>query len=711
VPAERFGGLQVQPEPDMNLRSPRTRIMIVAAVAALWSGAVFGRLAYLQLFRYSEYYSRAQHQQRLIVEVGARRAEIFDRNLNPLAMSVPVDSCFAVPSEIADPDMVARLIGKVLGVPAEEIATRLASSHSFVWIARKLPPEKVTRIAALNLRGIYFQREGGRFYPKRELAAHVLGYVDIDEKGLGGIEYSLDDSIRSKPGKMLILADAHRRWYDSTDKAPESGTSVVLTLDEKIQYIAEKELTQAIHDTQAKAGTVIVENPNTGELLAIANWPTFNPNAAKDSNPESRMDRAASALYEPGSVFKIVTLSAAIDQGITSADEIVDCQNGAIYIAGHRIRDHKPFGLLSVAQILQYSSDVGAIKVGLRLGAPKFYDYIQAYGFGQPTGVDLPGESRGKLRRIENWTPVSVGSISMGQEIGVTPLQMITAVTAIANGGLIVRPHVISELRHGNQVTEPQEPEPRRVIKATTAATMRQMLEGVVLGGTGKLAKLDGYTTAGKTGTAQKYDPATGRYSSHDLIASFVGFAPINTPAVTVYVQLDSPAGRHEGGQVAAPTFKRVAQQVLAYLRVPLDIPVTGDTTRASRGRNAGERADEKDDALSDVSDFDPMQSSEGSGVDDPAPTTAASAAASTAPTVELAEGEGVPVPQLLGKTVRDVTQECLRIGVTPVLVGTGIATEQSPEPGVMIRRGSHVTVQFARQPWLLSAAARGKVK
>ena len=691
----------------MDLRSPRTRIIIVAALAAIWAGAVFGRLAYLQLFRYSEYYSRAQHQQRLIVDVGASRAEIFDRNLNPLAMSVPVDSAFAVPSEIADPDMVARLIGKVLDAPSDEIATRIASSHSFAWIARKLPPEKANRIAAMNLRGIYFQREGGRFYPKRELAAHVLGYVDIDEKGLGGIEYSLDDSIRSKPGKMLILADAHRRWYDSNDKAPDTGTSVVLTLDEKIQYIAEKELAQAIQETHAKSGTVIVENPNTGELLAIANWPTFNPNAAKDSLPESRVDRAASSLYEPGSVFKIVTLSAAIDQGVTTPEDVVDCQNGAIYIAGHRIRDHKAYGVLTVAQILQYSSDVGAIKVGLRLGAPKFYDYIRAFGFGQPTGVDLPGESRGKLRRIENWTPVSVGSISMGQEIGVTPLQMITAVSAMANGGLIVRPHIVREQRHGNQVTEPQESQQRRVIQETTAASMRRMLEGVVLGGTGKLAKLDGYTSAGKTGTAQKYDPDTGRYSTHDLIASFVGFAPINTPAVTILVQLDSPAGRHEGGQVAAPVFQRVAQQVLAYQGVPRDVPVAAETLRASRAQ----AAHEKDDNLADVSDFDPVQTPTATSVNEPAPAISHSAPAATAPTVELAEGEGIPAPQLLGKTVRDVTQECLKMGLTPVLVGTGIATEQSPEPGAMIRRGSRITVQFARDASLLSAAARGKVK
>jgi cell division protein FtsI (penicillin-binding protein 3) len=693
----------------MDLRSPRTRILIVAALAAIWTGAVFGRLAYLQLFRYSEYYSRAQHQQRLIVDVGASRAEIFDRNMNPLAMSVPVDSAFAVPSEIADPDMVSRLVGKVLDTPAEEIATRLAGSRSFAWIARKLPPEKADRLAAMNLRGIYFQREGGRFYPKRELAAHVLGYVDIDEKGLGGIEYSLDDSIRSKPGKMLILADAHRRWYDSSDKAPDSGTSVVLTLDEKIQYIAEKELAQAIHDTQAKSGTVIVENPITGELLAVANWPTFNPNAAKESSAEARVDRAASALYEPGSVFKIVTLSAAIDQGVTNPNEVVDCQNGAIYIAGHRIRDHKAYGLLTVSQILAYSSDVGAIKLGLRLGAPKFYDYIRAFGFGQPTGVDLPGESRGKLRRIENWTPVSVGSISMGQEVGVTPLQMISAVSAMANGGLIVRPHVVRELHRGSQVTEPPDSQqvPRRVIKETTAASMRRMLEGVVLEGTGKKAILDGYTSAGKTGTAQKYDPDTGRYSTHDLIASFVGFAPINTPALTIYVQLDSPVGPHDGGQVAAPVFKRVAQQALAYLNVPHDIPVAMETLRASHAH----ATPEKEDNLTDVSDFEPVQTPAAAAADDAVTAITQLPAAQTAPTVEIAEGSGIPAPQLLGKTVRDVTQECLKMGLTPVLVGTGIATEQFPEPGATIRRGSRITVQFARDVSLLSATARGKVK
>ena len=688
----------------MDLRSSRTRLLIVAGLIAIWTGSALGRLAYLQLIRYSEYYSRAQHQQRLIVEVGARRAEIFDRNLNALAMSVPVDSCFAVPSEIADPDMVARLIGKVLDVSPDEIATRLAGSHSFVWIARKLPPEKAERIAAMNLRGIYFQREGRRFYPKRELASHVLGYVDIDEKGQGGVEYSLDDHIRSKPGKMLILTDAHRRWYDSTDKAPDTGTSIVLTLDEKIQYIAEKELGQAIHDTQAKSGTVIVENPNTGELLAVANWPTFNPNVTKESDPESRMDRAASALYEPGSVFKIVTLSAAIDQGLTNADELIDCQMGSIYIAGHRIRDHKPYGLLTVSQVLSNSSDVGAIKLGLRLGAPKFYDYIRAFGFGQLTGVDLPGESRGKLRRLENWTPVSVGSVSMGQEIGVTPLQMISAMSVMANGGLVVRPHVVRALRSGTQMVEPPQQLPRRVIRETTAATMRRMLEGVVLNGTGKRARLDGYTSAGKTGTAQKFDVATGHYSAHQLIASFVGFAPINTPAVTILVQLDSPVGAHEGGSVAAPAFQRIAQQVLAYLEVPHDIAVPTSVLQANRHHK-----NEQD--VADVSDFNPVQVETNMAATNYLPVAAEQAHGSAAPTVELAQGEGIPVPQLLGKTVREVTEQCMKLGLNPVLVGTGIADEQSPEPGAMIRRGSRLTVRFGRDSALVSAAARRGVR
>ena len=690
----------------MDFRSPQNRLLIVAAALGLWTLGATARLADLQLLRYSEYLARAERQQQHIVSISPQRADILDRNLQELAMSTSLDSCFAVPSEIEDNDRAARLLGPVVGLPPDEIATRLSSSRSFVWIARKLPPATVARIRKLNLHGIYFQKENQRFYPKRDLAAAVLGYVDIDEKGIGGIEYQLDDRIRSKASRMLILTDAHNRWYESADKAPDAGASVELTIDENIQFIAEKELATAISETHAKAGTVIVQDPNNGQVLAMASWPKFDPNAPGSSPVEARMNRAIGALYEPGSVFKIVTLSAAIDQGITSPDEVVDCQMGAIYIAGHRIRDHHAYGLLTVAQILAHSSDVGAIKIGLRLGAPKFYQYIRAYGFGDPTGIDLPGENRGLLRRLENWTPVSVGSISMGQEVGVTPLQMINAVSAIANGGLLYRPRVVFALRRGSQVEQEPQSEPKRVVRETTAAAMRAMLEGVVLTGTGTKAQLDGYTAAGKTGTAQKIDPATGRYSATQLIASFVGFAPINNPAITILVQLDSPVGEHEGGSVAAPVFKRIAEQVLPYLSVPRDVPVAPATLRAARRSQAAQSAD--------VSDYDPAQftpvsmvDSSSGGSSSAAPVvSAADAELLPAQTVELAAGEGVSVPDLSGKTVRQVTEICVQLGINPVLVGAGTVQSQSPEPGTMVRAGASVIFQFGR-PVLTQAQLR----
>src|SRR6266446_3353768 len=562
----------------MRDRVAADRLLIVAGVGLIWMAAIFGRLGYLQLFRHSEYMARAQRQQQRVIEITPKRGSIYDRNMHPLAMSIPVDSAFAVPSELADEQLAARLLSGVLGIPGDVLEGRLASSRSFVWIARKLPPNKAEAVAALNLKGVYFQKENQRFYPKRDLASHVLGFVDLDEKGLGGIEYELDNQIRSKSEKIVVMADARQRWFDGGEAQRERGANVVLTLDERIQYIAERELGAAIAKTHAIAGSVMVVNPNSGEILALANWPKFNPNSASEAPAETRMNRAVTALYEPGSTFKLITLAAAFDQGITRPAEVFDCENGAVYVAGHRIRDHKAFGLLSVSDILAQSSDVGAIKIALRLGAPKFYDYIRAFGFGQPTGVDMPGESKGLLRRLENWSAVSIGSISMGQEVGVTPIQLISAVSAIANGGLLYKPHVVAELRRGDHKLtgdgQVMPPEPKKVIRPETAATLRRLMEGVVLNGTGKLAHLDGWTAAGKTGSAQKIDPATGRYSPTQLIASFTGFAPINDPAVTILVSLDSPVGQHEGGQVAAPVFKRIAEQVLPHLDVPRDVPI-----------------------------------------------------------------------------------------------------------------------------------------
>jgi cell division protein FtsI (penicillin-binding protein 3) len=672
----------------MDLRSPRVRVVLLAALAGFWLLVVLGKLGWVQLVRYQDFRARAQRQQQRIIEITPKRGVIYDRNGRELAMSVQVESAFAVPAEIAQPHLAARLLSGVLRASAEEIETRLKSSRSFVWLARKLSAEQVEQIRALNLKGVYFQKENRRFYPKRTLAAHVLGYVDIDEKGLGGIEYALDSQVRGRPGRMLILADARRRWYDRNERQAEPGASVVLTLDEKIQYIAERELARAIGETRAEAGTIIVQDPYTGELLALANWPTFNPNAPGEAGAERRTNRAVSFVYEPGSTFKIVTLAAALEERLTRPQEVIDCQQGAIYIAGHRIRDHKPFGLLSVSDVMAQSSDVGAIKLGLRLGAPKFYDYIRRFGFGQLTGIELAGESRGLLRRVEGWTPVSVGSISMGQEIGVTSVQLVSAMSAVANGGVLLPPRVVRELRRDGRSLPPEPSPAARIISATTAATLRAMLAGVVLDGTGKLARLEGYTAAGKTGTAQKIDPSTGRYSLTDHIASFVGFAPLNEPAVTVLVMLDSPPGNYHGGSVAAPVFRRVAEQVLAYLDIPHDVALPTELQRAAARRARPDAAE--------LSDFSPLQrvSVEVAAPAEPLPP---SGEADAAVTLALAGTESVVVPDLRGRPVRSVIEECLKLGLNPVVIGTGIATEQQPPAGERVVRGGRITVRFGR--------------
>ena len=673
------------------------RLLIIAGVAFLWMAAVGGRLSYLQLYRHSEYLSRALRQQQRSFEITPERGAIYDRNGKPLAMSVQVDSAFAVPSEIADENLAARLLSGVVNKPQEEIEARFQSSRSFVWIARKLPPEKADAITKLNLKGIYLQKENQRFYPKRDLAAHVLGFVDVDEKGLSGIERELDSQIRGKSERIVVMADAKQRWFDGGEAKRERGANVVLTLDEKIQYIAERELAAAIAKTHSLAGTVIVMNPNTGEILALANWPKFNPNKAGDAPSENWMNRAVSAIYEPGSTFKLITLAAALDQGITRPDEVFDCENGAVYISGHRIRDHKPFGLLTVSDILAKSSDVGAIKIALRLGAPRFYDYVRAFGFGSLTGVELPYESRGRVEPLD-WKPVSTAAISMGQEVGVTPIQLVSAVSAIANGGLLYKPRIIAELRRGEKVAPEGNTfattEPKRVIRPESAATLRQLMEGVVLHGTGPAAHLDGWTSAGKTGTGQKIDPSTGRYSPTQFFASFTGFAPINSPAVTILVSLDSPVGLHEGGQVAAPVFKRIAEQVLPYLDVPRDVPLNPKLIETAYMK----RASEDSAALEDSSTID------FSSQPDPPPaasqitkpnTREESSAAKSVLTVAVDQGGDIEVPDFSGKTMRDVTDIALRLGLEPVLVGSNLATEQAPAAGAKVRRGAKITVQF----------------
>ena len=684
----------------MEQEKVHVRLLILAGVALFWMTAVFGRVAYLQLFRHGDYLAKATRQQRRTIEITPKRGAIYDRNVRPLAMSVPVQSAFAVPSEVKDTDLAARLLSGALGMPADEIRARLESGATFVWLKRKLVPAKSEAVQSLNLKGIYLQEENQRYYPKRELAAHVLGFVDVDEKGLGGIEYEYDELIRSKAERIVVLADARQRWFDGGEVPRDRGTSVVLTIDEKIQYVAERELAAAIAKFHAPAGSVIVQDPNSGAILAMANWPKFNPNAAVDVATETRMNRAISAIYEPGSTFKLVTLAAAFDQGLIRADEVFDCQNGSITVAGHLIHDHKKYGMLTVADILANSSDVGAIKIAIRLGPPRFYDYIRAFGFGTPTGVDLPGESRGLLYRLDHWGSFSIASVSMGQEVGVTPLQMITAVSAVANGGYLYKPHVVQEMKRGEQElplpTASMAMEPKRIIRPETAATLRRLMEGVIIHGTGKNARLDGWTAAGKTGTAQKIDPATRRYSKRDVIASFTGFAPINNPAVTILVSIDSPAGYpHDGATVSALVFKRIAEQILPSLDVPRDVPLSPQLMQTAYRKKAAE-----DDASS-LDDLTPVDFTAQPEAEEEPPSANARKEQVKLPEVMMSADEGgdIEVPDFSAKTMREVSEKCMRLGLNPVLVGSRLAIQQVPTAGVKVKRGTKVTVEFGDAP------------
>jgi cell division protein FtsI (penicillin-binding protein 3) len=691
----------------MEPRNPRVRWLVVFVLALVWMGAVFARLGYLQLFRYSEYLAKAQRQQLRVRETTPKRGSIFDRNGHELAVSLPVDYCFADSSEINDNDMVAELLSRVLNVAPEEIGAKLAEPHPFPVLARKLTPEIAARIEALNLRGIYVQKEPERVYPQRSLASQVIGYVNVDQQGQGGIEYALDKLIKGKPGHTLVTKDARRRGVDRSEVAAQSGSSVTLTIDENIQYIAEKELAAAMNDTQAKSGSIVIEDPNTGELLAVANWPTFDSNEPSAFEDDVRMNRAVAAAYEPGSTFKVITLASAFENGVANPSDLVDCQNGSIVVAGRLIHDWHPFGTLSVAQVLAHSSDVGSIKIALRDGASNLYQTARKFGIGELTGIDLPGENRGLFRPLEHWTPSSIGSIAIGQEVAVTPVQVTTVVSAIANGGLIYRPHVLKSVGTGpaNSIEKASdsEPAPRRAIDSRIAATLRELMAGVILEGTGKPAALNGWTDAGKSGTAQKIDPATGRYSPDKYVTSFVGFAPVSDPAVTILVMLDSPIGAHHGGEVAGPVFRRVAEQVLQYLDTPHDIPVVPAVEMAARRRDAS-KLDAIEDAeeLQAANDRD-KKSSEAA----PQPATAAASAAS-APTVEFGGEPGVTVPSLSGQSVRGVTEACSKLGLTPVLVGTGFALDQSPQAGARVNRGSRVVVRFGRPGKYVPANLQG---
>jgi len=752
----------------LRLNRPRTtasratpmklaRFWLVCAFFLVWACAICARLFWLQVVRHSDFVERAQKQQQRSFEVAPRRGILYDRNLRELAMTVQVDSIYAVPSEIDDKKAVAHKLAIAVNNPEDkqaredQIADRLDNGRGFAWVARRVTPEAAARVKALNLKGIYFQKEFQRFYPDAQIAAQVLGYVGLDDNGLGGLEGKYDSKLHGVPGKMFAAMDARRHVLGSVAQEPEPGQNLQLTIDENIQFMAERALDHNMERTHADNGTVVVQDVHTGQILALAIRPTFNPNQFRHTTPALLKNHAVSDVYEPGSTFKLVTYSAALDTHVANPDDMIDCQGGAITFNGRTIHDDKAdhYGVIPVHKALEVSSDVAAVKLALKMGPDRFYKYMHDLGFGSRTSVELPGETRGLLRPVNKWGSTSIGSIAIGQEVGVTPLQLVSMVSTIANGGVYLPPHILmpppvnangqssaplqaQPFKAGGELSDPLPQGAHRALSTLTAAQMRKMIEGVVLFGTGKAAQLNGYSSGGKTGTAQKIDPATHTYSKTMHIASFAGIAPVNNPVIAVAVIMDNPkGGSYYGAAVSAPVFAEVAQQVLEYLNVPHDIDVHPPKSakpekpvREDDSSSEGDDINELFAAANDLPADDPLrqpvtatqtafQADADSNAPPAKPSIADGSPAPESPQTELAtatpppqpaarrvtisDGKKISVPSLVGLPVRKVIEITAVQGLQVQIDGNGTVREQAPAPGTQVPNGTKVIVRCGR--------------
>jgi cell division protein FtsI (penicillin-binding protein 3) len=645
----------------------RSRVLVLAGMLALAFTGVLGRLGWLQIVRHADLAALAERQYSRTVVLQAQRGPIVDRHGAALATSSPAESLFAQPRIVGDPDRVAVRLGPLLGVPASEIRTLLTGGRPFVWLRRKLPPATAAAVKALREPGLGFLPEPLRLYPNRELAAHVVGFEGVDG-GLEGIERSFNEALAGTPGKAVVGRDALGREVvtEAVLQPPEPGHGVMLTIDRTIQYLAEREIDAAWRRTQAKAAMAVVMDPRTGDVLAIAIRPTFNPNTFLDvGSREHWRNRAVSDPFEPGSTFKVILAAAALEEGVVRPDDHIWAENGSIRIAKTTIHDWKKYGWLTFGEVLQNSSNVGSIKVGLALGSDRYYRYMTAFGFGAPTGIGLAGESRGLLREPQRWSALSLPTMSIGQEVSVTALQMVAAFGAIANGGVLMQPRLIRAVFDADgRETRRFETQPvRQVISPETARTLTRMMTQVVAAGTGHNAAIPGYEVAGKTGTAQKLDPTTRRYSRNPGVLSFVGFAPADEPRIVMLVMLDEPRTEKWGSEAAAPIFSAIGADVLRYLDVP-----SHDTA--------------------------PLQIVTGAGDG----TAGRVRLASTDAEAPAADGERL-MPELRGRTLRQALAMLAPLGVAVRLAGRGQVVEQTPPPGAPVEMETSVRLTLAGRP------------
>ena len=659
-----------EPTPTPDWRDVvKSRLIVIASLFAIWTAGVEARLVYLQVFQHSDMVARADKQRMNTVDAPARRGDILDRNGRVLAYTVDADSIFADPSEIKDHEAVAVAVCRALdhcdAADRTTIAKSLKRSTQFVYLARKVSPEEEQRVRTLGIRGIGVVKESRRFYPKRELAAHVLGYVGTDNVGLAGLESAFDSLIRGHAGKILLQRDARRNALTSyVEREATTGATLELTIDQYLQNIAERELEAGVREFNAAGGAVVVMDPRNGEILAMASAPTFNPNVYKLSPEQSRRNRSIQDLYEPGSTFKVFTAAAALQEGLISPEDLIDVSAGRIMIGSRRIDDVHRYGVLSFTDVIVKSSNVGAIKVGFKLGPERLSRYVTRFGFGHPVVPDFRGENPGIVWDPTKLNDGAVASVSMGYQVGVTPVQMAAAISSVANGGTLYQPHIVRATIKDGQRVEVSPKALHRTISERTAGQLTAIMEGVVEEGTAKKAQIAGYTIAGKTGTAHKAIP--GGYSSTDYNASFVGFLPSRSPALTIVVVIDSPHGNgYMGGAVAAPIFKKIAEASLRHLGVaPTVNPMP--PVLVARG------VEEQQPILPRPVNFTPS-----------APETVA---------------DGL-MPDLRGLSAREALRTLTKVGVTARLNGNGFVIEQSPAPGTAFAPGETCTLKLGRRP------------
>lgn len=650
----------------------RQRVIVCAVATAVWTCAIEARLVYLQVYEHEELRDRAQRQQMRTIAAPPKRGDILDRNGHVLAYSVDGTSIYAVPNEISNAAQTASKLCEALeqcsSRELQALTEKLRRRSAFAFVRRQVSPGDAQRVADRSLEGVGFLKESQRFYPRKELAAQLLGFVGVDNIGLAGIEAAYDKKIRGQPGAILIQTDAHRHAFSRLERPPTTGATIELTIDEYLQYIAERELRAGVRANKAAGGMVVVMDPPTGEILALANEPTFNPHDFATAAAEQTRNRAVQDIYEPGSTFKVVTASAALEEGIVGLGDLVDASGGRIRLGSrvvHEAEGHN-YGMLSFTDVIVRSSNVGAIRVGLKLGAERLGTYVRRFGFGSRLSPDFPAETTGIVWDPSHIDDSALASMSMGYQVGVTALQMVTAVSSVANGGSLMVPRVVRAMIQERRRVMVRPDRIRAAINPDTAAELTGIMEAVVDRGTGRPARIPGYSVAGKTGTAHKL--INGRYSNTEYNASFVGFVPSRKPALAIIVVIDSPHGvnSYYGGPVAGAIFKRIAEASLQQLGIAptIDAPPPVIVERLQR--------------RPEVPAVRPASTPSILTIDTP-------------PTLQA-------LPDFRGLSARDVVRMVTHIGMTAKLSGEGFVIAQDPAPGSPIEPGAICEVRLARQ-------------